>query len=46
MHVFDIFKIRDYMITKDGHVYRFRQNLRLKRLQANIVFSLGGCQET
>ena len=46
MHKFDIFEIRDCLIMKDYHVYRFRQNLRQKRNQASIVFSLGGRQST
>ena len=46
MHIFDISKIRDCLIMKDGHVYRFRQNLRHKRLQVTIILSLGRCQST
>ena len=41
MHIFDISEIRDCLIMKDGHVYRFRQNLRHKRLQVTIIFKPG-----
>ena len=44
MHIFDISEMRDCLIMKDYHLYRFRQNLRHRR-QANIVLSWEGASQ-
>ena len=41
MHIFDISEIRDCLIMKDGHVYRFRQNLRHKETSSHHYFKPG-----